>query len=239
MRHKQLVEVLKKTLKSKGITYLELSKMLKISEPSVKRLFSLGTFSLDRFMEVCHLIGISLNDLSKMVEINTEEKVHIFTLEQEKFFAKNVNFFSFFDMLFKSTPKQIAKKFDLDDNEVSKYLCQLDKLGLIEWLPGNKVKFLTPSRFRFRENGVLYKSIRKIAYADFSKSKFDGPLDITDFRHFELSKSSQKKLFYNLEELLKEYTKISELEKIMKMSTERVGINIAMRSWKDSYLEKL
>jgi len=239
MKHKQMVEALKTVLKSKGITYLNLSKMLKISEQSVKRLFSKGTFTLERFMEVCDLLGLSLDDLTKMAEISSEEIIFEFSFEQEEFFAKNIKFLAFFNMLFKNTPDQIAKKYNLNKKDLLNYLSKLDELGLIEWLPGNKVKLLTPPRFKWREDGPLGKRFWKFAFDDFHKPKFDHPLAISSLLSFEFSKSSQKKLREDIEKLLREAKKVSDMERILKVSTKKVGLYVAMRSWEDYFLDTL
>jgi DNA-binding transcriptional regulator LsrR (DeoR family) len=45
----RLVAALKRLLRKQGITYKGVADSLGISEPSVKRMFSRGTFTLDRW----------------------------------------------------------------------------------------------------------------------------------------------------------------------------------------------
>jgi hypothetical protein len=48
----QIVVVLKRSLKARGMTYADLGRALKLSEASIKRIFAQETFSLDRLEEM-------------------------------------------------------------------------------------------------------------------------------------------------------------------------------------------
>ena len=137
-----LIEALKKALKSKGINYEELAKMLGISRASVKRIFYQGTFTLDRFVKICNLLDISLPNLMQMMDVELEGKEFELPLEQEEFFAINFNYWHFYTLLFryKSIPK-LVKDYHLDENTLVKILAKLDEFKLIEWLPGNKDRY--------------------------------------------------------------------------------------------------
>src|SRR5581483_8489450 len=44
-----LVDALKRALKARGITYAQVAEVMELSEPSVKRMFASGQFTLERF----------------------------------------------------------------------------------------------------------------------------------------------------------------------------------------------
>ena len=48
-----LISTLKRVLKTRGVTYADLAERIALSEASVKRLFSQGTFTLERLEQVC------------------------------------------------------------------------------------------------------------------------------------------------------------------------------------------
>src|SRR5688572_25202412 len=50
-----LVEVLKRELRTKGVTYAQVARKLGLSEASVKRMFSRRDFTLKRLDQVCQL----------------------------------------------------------------------------------------------------------------------------------------------------------------------------------------
>src|SRR5262245_28999474 len=62
-----LLEVLKKALRERGLTYSRVAKGLGLSESSVKRTFSQETMGLDRLEEICALAEIEISDLLEMM----------------------------------------------------------------------------------------------------------------------------------------------------------------------------
>lgn len=53
----QLMETVKRQLKAQGKTYRGVAKALRLSEPSVKRVFTIGRFSIDRIAAIGKLQG--------------------------------------------------------------------------------------------------------------------------------------------------------------------------------------
>ena len=62
----RIVDVLKRTLKSRGMTYRDLSKRVGLSEASVKRVFAEERFTLQRLEGICSAIGLTLGELIRM-----------------------------------------------------------------------------------------------------------------------------------------------------------------------------
>ena len=65
MKEKILIDQLKKQMKAKGITYIQIAKALDISLSTVKRDFALKNLSLSRFLSICEITNISLKDISE------------------------------------------------------------------------------------------------------------------------------------------------------------------------------
>jgi transcriptional regulator with XRE-family HTH domain len=59
-----LVDSLKRELKARGITYADLASRIKMSEASVKRMFSQKNFTLQRLDEVLQAAGIEFSELT-------------------------------------------------------------------------------------------------------------------------------------------------------------------------------
>src|SRR4030095_3709819 len=77
-----LVAALKQTLKSRGITYADVARGLRISEASVKRVFARQTFTLQRLDRVCEFLGIEITDPRRLVEHESESLTRL-TKRQE------------------------------------------------------------------------------------------------------------------------------------------------------------
>jgi transcriptional regulator with XRE-family HTH domain len=57
------VRAIKTRLKTQGISYRELGKLIGVSEPTVKRDLAGGNFSLQRLDRICDALGISVTEL--------------------------------------------------------------------------------------------------------------------------------------------------------------------------------
>ena len=55
---------LKRTLRGQRLTYAQIAKALKLSLPTIKRMFSRGDFTLRRFERICDLASCSLADIA-------------------------------------------------------------------------------------------------------------------------------------------------------------------------------
>ena len=61
-----LISTLKRLRKTRGATYADLAEKFRLSEASVKRLFSQRTFTLERLEQVCAALEIDVFELAKL-----------------------------------------------------------------------------------------------------------------------------------------------------------------------------
>ena len=78
-----LVEVLKRELRSRGVTYAQVARKLGLSEASVKRMFSRREFTLKRLDQVCQLTHSDFSDLARTLQ-REETLISQLTAVQEK-----------------------------------------------------------------------------------------------------------------------------------------------------------
>src|SRR5690348_5974335 len=79
-----IIDVLKRTLKNRGLTYRDLAKKVGLSEASVKRVFAEETFTLQRLEKVCSAVGITMSELVRMATEKAEPSAHYLSIEQEQ-----------------------------------------------------------------------------------------------------------------------------------------------------------
>lgn len=234
-----LVETLKKILRSKGITYHNLSEALNISEASVKRVFSEANFSLERFEKICQFAGVSITEVADLTNADRAITSHIYTLEQEKYFAENPKYLAFFDLLlrFGSLDKVRKYKPELTDQRVSKYLKQLESMNLIQRHPNDRVTFPVSRAVSWQRKGPLGKKFRALAKSDFLNHDFSKEISTFAFFGLELTPKSAQQMAEKLKELAIEAKQTSELEQKVKAKTEHFGVMVAQRPWRLSLLE--
>ena len=138
-----LVEVLKRELKTRGVTYADLARQLELSEASVKRMFSRRDFTLKRLDDICRCAQIEFSELARAVA-REETLISHLTLEQEKEIVSDRKLFLVaVCALNHVTFDQIVETYDISTPECVRLLARLDRLKFIELLPGNRV---TPAR---------------------------------------------------------------------------------------------
>ena len=139
---KLLVSALKRCLKLKGVTYKNLALSMNLSESSVKRLFASNSLSLQRFEQVCEIVGLSIFEVGKMAREEDEvSDPHTLSIEQEQALADDVKLLIGFHLILNGWDfDQINEAFKWAEPEVIKIFTTLDKLKLISLLPENKVK---------------------------------------------------------------------------------------------------
>lgn len=234
---KILVQTLKKILKAKGITYKGLSLELNISEASVKRIFSENTFTLDRFCDVCEHIGISLQELLELSDLVCTQSEYTYSNIQESFFVKKPQHLAFFDLLIRfGSVKKVLANFQVSKKELHSYLSNLERLDLIEWLPNDKVKFLTSRSIKWQSNGILRQSFRTKAIKEFMLNNFNAKSEHLSLQSIQLSQKSQKIISEKIQILNDEIANIASMEEQLGIKRENIGVLIAKRPWEFSLL---
>ncbi len=168
----RLVHQLKAQLKQQGVTYRELATELDLSESAVKQMFSSGNMTLARLDKICEILKLDLGDLVQLSD-NAGRQLQSLSLEQESELISDpkllltayclVNHWTFTDIL---------RRYELTEVEGIRYLAKLDRMKLIELLPGNRVRPLIASNFNWQPTGPIESFFRK---------EVQGPFFNTDF----------------------------------------------------------
>ncbi len=228
---------LKGALRAKGVSYKDLAESLSLSEASIKRIFSTGSFSLDRFLEICEVSGITPQSLFSLMS-EKSAKVYEYSEIQEQFFVENPNHLSFFDLLLKgNSPKSIAKKHELTITQVQKFLRDLEKIDLVDWLAGDRAKLKVSRNVRWRKGGPLKQKLLPKAREEFLRSSFEDIHAESKFMLIDLSERNQKKLKVRFHELIEDLSKDSSIDQLAKSKRETIGIFLAYRPWNFSLLK--
>ena len=234
---KLLVSALKRCLKIKGVTYKKLALAIHLSESSVKRLFASNNLSIQRFEQVCEILGMSIFDVSKLArEEPGNVDPHSLSIEQEQALAENINLLIGFHLILNGWNfDQIKSAFDWSEPEVIKIFTTLDKLKLVALQPENKVNILTANNIRWRKDGAVRKRHEKLVFNEFLNDNFSEKDQLLDFEILELSPASSSILKRKLQLILREINDLAAMDYLLKPSEKSekksTGIMLAMRPW--------
>lgn len=230
----QLIAVLKQALKARGKTYADTARYLNLSEASVKRLFSHKSFTLQRLDQVCQMIGIEISDLTQMLHERVSAPITGLSLEQEQEVVGDLELLLItVCVLNRWTLAEIVEYFDISELRCIKHLARLDRLKMIELLPGNRVKLRVAPNFQWRENGPIQQFFLQKLQTDFFNSRFNQPHERLIVVNGMLNGSSFTVLQRKMERLAREFDQLCGDDAALPLD-QRDGTTVvlAMRPWR-------
>jgi transcriptional regulator with XRE-family HTH domain len=234
-----LLVTLKKHLRARGITYAHVAERLNLSEASVKRLFARQDFTLARLETVCDLAGLDLAELVNLMQ-RDQKQLKQLTPEQEAEIAQDVvlllvavsviNGFTYEDLL---------SHYQLSESECIQKLARLDRLQLIELLPGNRIKLRIAPNFRWAPDGPIQRFFLTYVEKDFFDSRFDGEGEKLLVLNGLLSNAGNAELQKRMERLGREFNEQLAREAHLPMADKHgTTMVVAMRQWRYSLFER-
>jgi AraC-like DNA-binding protein len=236
----RFVDALKKSLRARGMTYAALARELKLSEASVKRMFSRGTFTLARIEEILAAAELDLNDIVHMLRTAAARSVEL-SQEQEAALAKDERLLSVFWLVQNDWRfEQILERFAISRSELTLACARLAKLRLIDWGTAERLRLRVPKDFQWRAGGPVKKAYGRRVIGEFLQGRFSEPLECLRFESRALSAESAAVFKRRLERLVAEFNELAEVEAAVPAG-RRIGIALlaACRPWEFSVVNAL
>jgi DNA-binding Xre family transcriptional regulator len=230
----QLIETLKLAIKAHGRSYADVARHLNLSEASVKRLFSLKSFSLERLEQVCQMLEMEIADLVALMQQNAGAPLSGLSLEQEQEIVGDLELLLItVCVLNRWSLKEIVGYFDIPETRCIQHLAHLDRLKMIDLLPKNRVKLLVSPNFQWRENGPIQQFFLQRLQSDFFNSRFDQSHEALIVVNGMLADSSTAVFQRKLERLAREFDELSNADAGLPLD-DRNGTTVvlAMRHWR-------
>jgi transcriptional regulator with XRE-family HTH domain len=235
-----VVEALKRALKAKKQTYALVARELKMSEASVKRMFSSHHFTLERFEQVCEIAGLGLTELAREVDSEKNYISHL-TLEQEREIVGNARLFLIaVCALNHMTLEQILATYDIPKADCIQLLLKLDKIKFVELMPHNRIKLKVSPNFAWLPNGPILLYFKQHAQDEYFRSRFDGPNEIIMVINAMLSPASSARIVAKLRKLASEFSELHNDDKQLLIGERRpASVVLALRPWELDDFNKL
>jgi transcriptional regulator with XRE-family HTH domain len=228
------VAALKRALKAKGYTYAKVADHLGLSEASIKRLFSGGNITLQRLENICRLLDMEISDLVQLAQEEEYKSLASLTLEQEQEIVDDLELLLVaVCVLNRWTFEELLAYFSFSEHRLINLLMHLDRLKMIEMLPGNRVRLRVAPNFRWRENGPIQRFFLQRLQQDFFSSRFDGDGERLLVVNGMMAESSRGVFQRKLEQLAREFGVLCENDSSLPFA-ERHGMTVvlAMRRWR-------
>jgi len=236
----RIVETLKACLRARGMTYGALAAKLGVSEPTVKRMFSRGAFTLERIERILEAIELDLQELARLAREGSGAPAEL-TQEQEQALARDERLFSVFWLVQNEWSfAGILEAFAISRAELTAAYARLDRLRLIRWGPRERARLLVRRDFRWRDGGPVKKTYGPRVMSEFLAARFKQPLEFLRFESRVMSPESAAVLKRRLERLVLEFNELAEVDSSLP-SGRRVGVALlaACRPWEFSVVNAL
>lgn len=228
----QLTDALKKFLKARGMTYGVLARRLNISEASVKRMFSTGSFTLRRLGQICEVLELEFFDLAKLAhnKITLESRL---STTQEEALASNRRLLLIFHLLLNEwSIEEMNSRYLMSKQEILRHMRDLHKLRLIELGARNEVRLRTAKNIDWRHDGPMRKAYQQQLVTEFFDSAFDARHQMLRFDGKELSSSSIAVMIRKIDRLLRDFEELAEIDAPLKRTEKQsVGLMLAIRPY--------
>lgn len=228
----QLLQTIKQHLRQQGKTYRDVAEALELSEPSVKRLFASGRFTVDRLVQISNLLGYTLAELARDAQA-AQPRISTLTETQEREVVSDprlllvaVCALNHWEMA------EIMQYYRLEQAECIKYLLRLDGLRIIDLLPGNRIRLNVARDFDWLPGGPIRQYFTRHGLAEFLTSDFSGRDEAMVFVNGMLTERAIEQLQQELQRLRKRFAELHE-ESLSAPLAERhgKGLLFAMRTW--------
>jgi len=237
---KQVTQRLKQLLKEQGMTYKSLSEQLQLSEASIKRCFSQQSFTLERLEQVCEALGLTLSDVFIQVA-QTQPRVSQLSQAQERELLENPRLLLAAVCVRDGWQfNEIIDYYDISEPEAVRLMVKLDRLKLIEFLPGNRYHLLIAQDFRWIPGGPLERFMEQEVMVKFMAPKKNEPWTFRFYLRGRYSASSVEIIQRRLNQLTREAAELNEEDARLPISERtHMGLLMAMRPWEPSLFEEM
>jgi len=227
-----LIQVLKKALREKGITYAHIAQSIGLSESSVKRLFAEGDFTLSRLEHLCGLLDLEIVDLLELLHA-AETRVAELTEAQERELVGDarlllvgilaISYWSFSDML---------ETYRFTEAELTGLLTRLDRLGIIELHTENRFKVRLARNFSWRKSGPIQRYFEQNVQREFFESPFLGTGELRLMLHGSITEHSNRTIQQHFRRIAEEFDALVEQDRrIHHQQREGTTLVMALRPW--------
>ncbi|WP_434604720.1 helix-turn-helix transcriptional regulator [Pseudomonas sp. Z4-7] len=236
----QLTITIKQRLKAAGLTYRDVAQALDLSEPSVKRLLASGRLTVERLAQLCELLGMTMAELLQEAERLTP-RLHMLTREQEAQLVSNEKLLLVAVCAVNHwTLEDIVSAYCISKAECIGHLIVLERMGLADLKPGNRIRLLVARDFDWLPDGPIRGFFLKQGLPDFMASRFDLADETLHFTHGMLTQAAYAQLQGEIQKLRSKLAALHNESLSAPLSEKRgTALLLAMRVWEPLAFSKL
>ena len=224
-------EALKAHYRARGLTYRDVALSLKLSEATVKRIFSARDCTLARLEQLCAVAQVELADVARGGPRNQNLLTRL-TEKQEQEIVNDIKLLivavcAMGNMRF----EQIVESYAITKAQCVALLARLDKIGFLELQPNNRYRLLVARTFQWIPDGPIMRWTKQQS-ADYFNHPFNGPGETLRVVNVHVSAAARVALLARLEQLAQEYADQHTADAWLPFEqTHALSLTLAVRNW--------
>ena len=235
-----LIATVKRQLKAQDRSYRDVARYLELSEASVKRLFSSERFTIERLAKIGELLGFTLAEMLQTAASSVPELDTLTSAQEAQLVSDEILLMVTVLALNHWSVADIVNWYRISEAEVVKRLRILDRMGVIELLPGDRIRRRARRDFDWLPHGPIKAYFAKQGVSDFLKGPFNDADESMDFSHAMLTKTAQAELKVELRRLRRKLASLHEESVPASLHDKRgIGLLLAMRRWEPAAFLRL
>jgi transcriptional regulator with XRE-family HTH domain len=169
----ELISALKRQLKAQGITYAQLAQSLCLSEAAIKRMFSRQALSLARLEQICSVLGIGLSELAIRSRQGQTPLAELDAESEQALVREPALLLALYLVLNRWSETEVLARYRFSPVEWTALLIRLDRMGVLELQPNNRVRLRTARNFRWRKGGPMQRFFQQKLLPEYFGKDFD------------------------------------------------------------------
>jgi transcriptional regulator with XRE-family HTH domain len=209
-----LLCALKQLFHVRGLRYRDVAERLGVTERTVKRWFSDHGLTMDVVEDLCGVVDMSFNELCDVAKSDLDARPQRLTREQEEQLFADLQLALVFMLLTRGwSSQEIQRECAIPEATLVGHLVRLEKIKLVELLPGNKVRVLFGRNIRWREHGEAGRAFARGLNNLFAGMDYSNPDAVWTTQVVNLSPQSLAELRTKFQKLIVEVLQASDADR--------------------------
>ncbi|RCU49957.1 XRE family transcriptional regulator [Corallincola holothuriorum] len=232
---KKLHQALKLALKQKTKTYRDVAECLNLSEASVKRLFATAGFTLKRIDKICEWLGIDFVGLVELMEQQQPKLNELSHAQEQQLIDDSMLLLVAISALNYWQFDEILRHYELSATVLIQKLATLDRMGILELLPGNRIKLIVGNNFKWQARGPIQTYFRSRVEQEFFHHDFNDDSSAMVCLNGMMTDDALAQLMQALEKLSEQFNELNHVQRKLPIA-DRHGTTLvlALRRWQFS-----
>jgi hypothetical protein len=179
---------------------------------------------------VCQLMEIELSDLFLLYEQSRQRITRLTEAQERELVADRQLLLVAVCVRNHLSYEDIMDSYQMAPTECVRHLAKLDRLGIIDLLPGNRIKLRIDENFHWRKGGPIEAFFIREVQPDFLRSHFTAAGEHRHFVYGMLSDASREVMSRKLQILAQELIALHRQDAVLPLSHKfSTGLFVAMR----------